>query len=358
MKHALVTTTINVPTLLEDYCADFRKHGRDDVQVIIAGDKKTPIETLEFCRDLQKRSGVPITYLAPAIQEAFLSCWINYKNFLPWNCIQRRNVAILAAYHDGADIIYTIDDDNFLYTPDYIGVHTRALGHGGNIVVKHESGWFNPIPWGLDESFYPRGFSFKNRRLPVYPAEATHRETRSVVNAGLWLGEPDIDAVTRMAIAPWVDEVDRSFVFKPLVLGHGTKCPFNSQNTALHRDVIPAYCLATGLGRYDDIMASYIVKRIADHLGDYISFGMPFVMQRRNPHDVWQDFEEERIGMQIVDDFVAWIYAVNLTGTSYRACCAELITALSTRTGTLSGEKRAFMASLCRNYELWLEIFT
>ena len=39
------------------------------------------------------------------------------------------------------------------------------------------------------------------------------------------------------------------------VMANGTWCPFNSQNTALHRNLIPAYVLSPLIGRMDDIWA-------------------------------------------------------------------------------------------------------
>ena len=36
------------------------------------------------------------------------------SKLIGWNCIQRRNFAILEAYERGAEIIALIDDDNIL----------------------------------------------------------------------------------------------------------------------------------------------------------------------------------------------------------------------------------------------------
>jgi len=45
------------------------------------------------------------------------------------------------------------------------------------------------------------------------------------------------------------------------VMANGTWCPFNSQNTALHRDLIPAYVLSPLIGRMDDIWARCVPPR-------------------------------------------------------------------------------------------------
>lgn len=358
MKHALVTTTINVPHLLIDYCRDFIEHGhKNDVEIVVVGDFKTPPEAREYCKNLQIKYGIKIYYMGEEEQNIFLP--ENYKNFLPWNCIQRRNVGILYSYNAGAEIIYTIDDDNFLHTKDYIGSHLIQTNDYQLGYVAGKNGWFNICSYLKEKDgkkFYHRGYSFKHRSDDNEPPATNFCFARSVVSAGLWLGDPDIDAVTRMAIAP---EVSGCEIAQHVALGIGTKGPFNSQNTALHRDVIPAYCLAAGLGRYDDIVASYFVKRIADHLGDYISFGLPLVKQERNEHDLFKDFEQEKLGMQLIDDIVDWLYSIELAGTNYAECIKEILDSknIILNEKLLSGSQphRDFVFNIHKNYSKWSE---
>lgn len=355
MKKALITTTINVPYLLTDYVNDFIKYGHKDVEIIVAGDIKTPPEAKDFCEALCITSGVKIHYLGIPEQHDFLDKFPTYKSFLPWNCVQRRNIAILMAYHAGAEIIYTIDDDNFLHTENYIGAH--KLGYQELVIISMNSGWFNVCSHLINKDnafYYPRGYAFTKRNLKEENGVCGVLPGRVVANAGLWVGDPDVDAVTRLAIAPESTDYHSTM---PLSPGKNTKCPFNSQNTALHRDVIPAYCLATGVGRYDDILASYIVKRIADHLGDYISFGLPLVNQKRNPHDLFKDLKDELIGMQLVDRFVDWLYEIQFKGQTYKDCTKEIIPVVKARAngGDLTFEQRNFLNSLCLNYETWME---
>jgi len=357
MIRALVTTSIHIPFLLREYAADFAKHGYDDTYIIVAGDLKTPPAARELVESLPH--GI---YLGLDEQTQFLdSLAPAYGALLPWNCIQRRNVALLQAYGLGADLIYTIDDDNLLHTPDYIGHHGR-LGQrqDGQRVVEAKDGWLNVCTDAEalgNASFFPRGFSLKQRD---YRADAvTYRfSCRVVVNAGMWLGDPDVDAVTRLAIAPCVTRY-ATMANDSIVLAHGTKCPFNSQNTALHRDVLPAYCLVPGLGRYDDIIASYIVKRIADHMGDYVRFGLPFVYQARNPHDLYKDLQDELIGMQMIDRFVGWLDETVLHGTTYKDCTKELVPVFAKHMndGDLTVEQMAFMRAIHTHYSHWLELF-
>ncbi len=353
MKNALVITTIRVPHNLEAYAKDIAENGPNYTTIIVAGDRKSPDrESMEFCDNLLLKYNVPVMWMGAEQQENFFRNYHEYKKygeFLPWNCVQRRNVAILAAYRLGAEIIATIDDDNLWEGNGYFeqhDLHGQVCTHD---VYASDTGWFNAL---VNERCYPRGFSFKERGK-LFNEKRKQINGRIVVNAGLWIGDPDIDAVTRLALKP---TIEGDYFEGRLTLDLHTKCPFNSQNTALHRDVIPAYCLATGLGRYDDIVAGYIVKRIADHLGDYISFGRPIVRQVRNEHDLYRDLEDELTGMKIIDRFVENLYETRLTGTTYKKCAAELMIGLSTMQAP-DGEQLDFVKSVIKNYSLWLEMF-
>jgi hypothetical protein len=143
------------------------------------------------------------------------------------------------------------------------------------------------------------------------------------VNAGLWLDDPDIDAMTRIE-HPIVVRGVRSSAPSRFTLQPGTWSPFNSQNTALARDVIPAYFLSPRVGRYDDIWPSYIVTRIANHLGEVISYGEPLLRQKRNIHDLWRDLDAERVGMVLTDEFCAVLRCLTLRGKTYQQCYAEI----------------------------------
>ena len=90
------------------------------------------------------------------------------------------------------------------------------------------------------------------------------------LTAACGLADPDIDAVTRLAAPVMATGYKRGESF---ALAKGTWFPFNSQNTALAREAIPAYFLSPHVGRYDDIWASYVVKSVAVHMQALVSPG-------------------------------------------------------------------------------------
>ena len=178
---------------------------------------------------------------------------------------------------------------------------------------------------------------------------------RVAVNAGLWLGDPDIDATTRLSAPVTATGYGRAENF---FVAAGAWAPFNSQNTALDRRALPAYFLSPGVGRYDDILASFIVKRIADHLGEGICYGHPLVRQQRNPHDLFSDLEREIMGMRITDDFIAALEQATLPASGWRDCAAELCAQAQAamRDKSLPESHQASLAGFFAGYRLWLDL--
>lgn len=354
----IVTTTIHVPTLLESYLEDAVRFERPGVSVVVVGDRKTPDAAREFCAALGRRFPYPVTYLGVAEQLRYLASYPELGSHLPWDCIQRRQVGLLLAYAGGADVIITIDDDNYLAQPDFVGRHA-VVGRTVTLdAFASAVGWVNVCDFLREAQgfrFYHRGFPPALRAHPerLAPTPATV-SGRVVVNAGLWLEEPDIDAVTRLAIPVRTTAFSRSENF---ALVPGTWSPFNSQNTALHREVIPAYFLSPRTGRYDDIWASYVVDAIAGHLGDLVAFGHPLVRQERNPHDLWRDLEQERPGMQLTDALVRALREVAFTGTNYARCFAEAVERLHDAFAAdahLDAPGRAYLAGFVEGLRVWM----
>ncbi len=367
---ALVTTTVHVPEALYGYALDARRHGRA-VKIYVAGDRKTHAGAAECCASVSRCTGIECEYMSPDAQDLFLSPWPELREHLPWNCVQRRNVAVLKAACDGADVVVTIDDDNFVADEDYFA-YCDTLGSGvaspppQTLPAYGRPGeWFNVcrfLATANNYQFVPRGYGMAARSLlgdGAKPMEGTPLTLPVAVLAGLWLGDPDIDASTRLAHPVEVTgyRLDHNFFLAP-----GARSPFNSQNTMLARDVLPAFFLSPHVGRYDDIFASLLVKRIADHLGWGVSFGRPLVRQRRHAHDLLRDFDLERFGMRHVDALADDLATVALSSESWAACvlqvCEELGQARGSRatSGGEDGENAARWAAFFSGYRIWAEL--
>ena len=361
MKTTIVTTTINVPLGLRGYMANIRQYHHTDCDLIVIGDRKTPVDATEFCRSLNDECRC--TYLDVEQQRQYLVRFPELWRHLPFDSIQRRNVGLVWAWENGADIAITIDDDNFVSCQDFLGRH-HIVGTTPEMTgYASSSGWFDVCTFlrtDDDVRFYHRGYPQKERWTEAQQFVTSEKMQRRIaVNAGFWLDDPDIDALTRIHRQPVVRGFKASWQ-GTFGLQPGTWSPFNSQNTALIREVLPAYFLSPYIGRYDDIWPSYIVNRIAQHLGDAIAFGEPLVRQARNPHDLWKDLDKERNGMILTDEFCAALRSISLTGGTYHECYGEIVEHLPktwTEGSRWTDSQREWRQKLVEGMQIWHDVF-
>lgn len=295
----LVTTTIHVPHVLKHY-----RNIHKDIHMIIVGDKKTPDrETRAFVKTLGNAQ-----YLGPQDQEK-----LKYKSSarIGWNSIQRRNIGFLEALKHGADIIVSVDDDNIPVDRHYINDFISLLSHPyDGLSISSPSGWVN-IGEFLTPALYHRGFPYSLRRKDLQHSIRPLTQARIGVAAGLWIGDPDIDAMARITTAPMVYNIS-DVARAGFVIDQSSVAPFNSQNTAYIRELAPLFMMLTGVGRYDDIWSSYIMQRVMKTTGHLVHFGKPFVWQERNQQNLWKNLKDEVYGMEYTSMFCEDLDAMRL----------------------------------------------
>jgi hypothetical protein len=334
---ALVNTTIHLPRCLENYLANAAKYGHaEQVSVIVVADRKTPPEAGGFLRDLGRRYPSRITYLDVAAQQKLLRRWPALDLTLRYNCIQRRNIGYLQAALDEADIIIAVDDDNFVTEEDYIGAHLEVGRETRVPVVSDVSGWWNVcqrLTCDPPRRFYHRGYP-KSRQDWKQPLSEIRMETvRPVVNAGLWLKNPDVDATTNIEEPVNVVGMEPVAGEAVCALAKGTWCPFNSQNTAFDIKTLPAMYLVVmhdlyrgyRIGRLDDIWMSYFLRAIADQLSEGVLYGPPLVVQDRNPHNFTRDLAEELGGYILTEKIVEYLRSFRTSNATYFDAYLDLI---------------------------------
>lgn len=290
IKKAIITTTINPPTRALKAFAEICV--RDGWTMFIVGDQKTPHDAYaEFVEQYENA----IVYIRPEDQEA-TPALKELSDLIGWNCIQRRNFGLIAAYKWGADIIATIDDDN-IPTEDW-GKVCRVGEEFGVSTFKSDLPVFDPIAPAFP-TLWHRGFPVQLiHERKIDKPQLLRRKV--LVQADLWDGDPDIDAICRISQRP-------TAIFNPAIIHYaGDKpMPFNSQNTFLSREVIPEYFLFPHVGRMDDIWAAYYVQAI---FGDCVAFYKATVFQDRNDHNLVRDLENEMLGYNHTIDFIDWVF--------------------------------------------------
>jgi len=282
---------------------------------IVAGDLKTPHDAnKQICKEI---GGL---YLDPQTQ---MKLGFTHAAAVPWNCYARKNIAYLFALKEGAELFYTVDDDN-VPLEDW-AEHVR-FGQQECTIISSESGWYDSYREAKTEdgcSITPRGYPWwligKGQKY------STKKGVENIgVIAGFPLGSPDVDAMTRMVKNPTVV----GYPAQDVVLDKGTMCPYDTQNTIIVRELMPANMLwsqsciepySYGLMRFDDIIPGYIGQVIAWKYGYRVRHGRPFTFQKRNPHNNLSDLRAEIEGMRFQQQLIKTLLEVKLTG----ACPAE-----------------------------------
>lgn len=263
-KLAIVSTSINKPTKATI------KFSQMGIPFIIAGDLKTPAEDYKNLPN--------VIYLSPEYQEK------EYKELsdsIGWNCIQRRNLAFVEAYARGYEVIATVDDDNVPYDNWGRNIH---IGQEVEIDYYHSTQTcFDPLSVTNYSHLWHRGFPIED--VPYRKVEYLGKKTiKPLVQANLWDGDPDIDAICRLTYKP----VCRFLNINPY--GGDKIAPFNSQNTFIHRSLLPFYMMLPFAKRMDDIWASYILQ---DQMQPDIFFDEATVYQERNTQSLVTNLTNE-----------------------------------------------------------------
>lgn len=284
-RKIIVTTTINKPTEAIKRFIDIAK--RDGWIIVVAGDKKTPHEEYQAI----ERENEPgfFTYLTPASQEEKYPV---LSRLIGWNCIQRRNFGLVFARQIQADIVAVVDDDNI---PDEYWGRGVKVGQEAEVDMwSTDQPVFDSMA-PFHHKFWHRGFPIQLLKDRLKVSLKGKEQIKVLVQAELWNGDPDVDAIARIAYAPEVQ-----FQHDNLYAGDKIS-PFNSQNTFLHGSILEDYFLFPHIGRMDDIWASYYVQAIH---GLCVAFGRASVFQARNPHNLAKDLEAELIGYKHSLDFI------------------------------------------------------
>ena len=365
-RFAIVCTTIFNLEFLPSLVNNLERFGhKDDTQIIVIPDRKSPSSSWDRVQAL-RRKGFCITYPTLEEQEHYLSRFPAIANLIPYDSDNRRNIGFLMALESGAELLISIDDDNFPdMAYDFVGCHAIC---GKVMQVEHiqsSDSWYNICELLTIEPsvvVFPRGFPYRIRRghQPIYHTEV--HSARIGMNIGLWTGDPDIDAISRnyasFHVVKWKGE--------QVALGPGTWSPINTQNTALIRELIPAYYYVrmgeaiNGLviDRFGDILSGYFAKKVCDHLGYSITVGSPICDHQRTPHNLFKDLYHELAGIVLLEEFIQWLESVQLQGgnvlEAYRSLAEQVDSSVDRFQGYLwSPEARSYFCKIAHAMQLW-----
>lgn len=311
----IVFTTIFHPKILEALHENIARYGHlPHTKVWVVGDRKTP-ETARGLAAKLTRKGLETVYMDISFQDVWGKRYPDFYTRIPYDNETRRNVGYLAALEDGCEVLISMDDDNFPTDDDFIGGHAQTGNNWRGSVISEKSGFHNIceyLSFEPSREIFPRGYPFslrgkKNRGNRT----AARKDARIGVTAGLWLGDPDIDATA------WLNGKVEGVRFvgkNTRVLDQNTWMPINTQNTSVARELMPAYlCIPMGwsvpggeIERYGDIWGGYFLQALMQGTDYHVAFGRPIVMHRRNPHRYIDDLRHEFWGLLLTD----WLVTV------------------------------------------------
>jgi hypothetical protein len=373
MKFGIVVTTIYDGSFINDYYNHFQACGDlEKVNFYVVGDLSTPASCREQVEKYTKQ-GLPWYYLGQEEQEEFLKPFPELAAQIPWKTDNRRNIGFLMAYRDRCNLIVAIDDDNypkanwpFLEGHSAVGKEVSLL-----TAVGHDK-WFNLCSMmqvespslGAGETVYARGFPYKRRHLKCSLIDAEVTTGIVGINAGLWSGDPDVDAATRLVTRCNAEEKFSG----DYLLGSNTLMPINTQNTALIRDAIPAYYYVKmghpvggmKLDRFGDIFSGFFVQKCAQAVGHKVKIGSPVVEHRRSPHNLYKDLWNELAGMVVIDDMTELLETPLSTASSYSDATLELAERLREWSAKQEGflwddSLRSYFNNVADNMSLWVK---
>ena len=264
----IVITSINEPTTAVKSFSQLK-----DYKTLVIGDSKTP-EDWNF-------PGVMFISLKEQENISF-----NLSKLLPLNHYCRKMIGYLHAIKSGAEIIVDTDDDNIPKKDWGFPVYSGEF----NSIVPNQ-GFVNIYSLFTKQRIWPRG-------LPLGLINSNIDSKKNLVKTqckvGVWQGladeSPDVDAIYRLTDnLPCIFDEN-----EPIVLDVGNVCPFNSQNTAIIKELFPLLylpCFVTF--RFCDILRGLIAQPIMWLYGYRLGFTKATVTQIRNEHDYYEDFISE-----------------------------------------------------------------
>jgi hypothetical protein len=286
---------------------------------------------------------------------------------IPRRCHAETSFGFLVAYEEDANIVIEIDDDVCSFENSLlVGEHVKNLSGRTGFTINSSSKWYNTLTnlvFDRNASLFPRGHPYStDARLGSYNQET--RNTESVLNMGLWSGDPDLDAATLLSCGGLNSKSQTKslrLLHDRITVGRGTYFALCSMNTAFRRLIVPAfyqlYMNELGIDRFDDIWSGIFIKRIADQVGDSISLGAPILRHEKRPREVFKDLRAECEGIAINEVLWRVVDSIDLQCRDYFGCYQEMADGLEKKLPLFHSKLHMeFLKLQVRKMRLWLKV--
>ena len=329
----IVVTTIQYPT------EQLRKLTQiPGWRLVVVGDRKTPADwQLDNC-----------DYLSPQKQ---LELGYECASLLPWNHYSRKNIGYLYAIEHGAHLIYETDDDN-----ESLGTLSYCRSEDVLSSLTSANGCVNVYTYFGRPDLWPRGYPLEEivhgGHYEMHPIALPLSGYAVGIEQGIVNNDPDVDAIFRL-VKNCITS-DQEIQFTPRAscyLPPYMFCPFNSQNTVIHRNAFFTLYLPSSVNmRVSDIWRSYIAQRLLWEDGQVVVFSGPNAVQVRNEHHLLTDFFQEEDLYLKSGRLVGYLRAWKNTGFDLLQATQQLVDDLVTE-DFLGENESAIVAAWLRDLQ-------
>jgi len=338
-----------------------------EVIVVDEGDEGTREKNVKLL------TGLKVRFFGPAERQAWFRERFGldhdeWLSVIPQRCHAETSFGFLVALEEAAESVIELDDDVFpIEGHDLVGGHVHNLEGGASLAVSPMGKWYNTIEnlrlEGASSAPFPRGHPYaEDARKPECVWGSSERA--SALNMGLWAGNPDLDALTTLANGGLDGRCavrSTELLRQRVTVAPGYYFAICSMNTSFRSRIIPAfyqlYMNSMGIDRFDDIWSGLFIKRIADHLGDSVSLGMPLVRHVKRPRDTFKDLRAELEGMIMNELLWRVVDSLELDGGDYLECYAQLTAGIRMRLADFADKRhRDFLQMTVEKMELWTKV--
>lgn len=361
----IVTASVNELENLRSL--DSSTCGRVELIVVDEGDE-----------NLRERNRILLSNLKPRFfgprereswfRDKFGASYEDYLSVIPQRCHAETSFGFLIALEELADLVIELDDDVFTVKGyDLLECHIRNLQDSQAFLVSSEGGWYNTLEnlklSGTGLRLFPRGHPYsKETRECNYSWRVV--SCSSVLNMGLWFGNPDLDALTIVAQGGLDGRCDvhGTNILRPrVIVAPGNFFSLCSMNVAFRPKVIPAfyqlYMNYMDIDRFDDIWSGIFLKKVADHLDDHLSLGVPPVLHAKRPRSSFKDLRAELEGMVLNEKLWKVVKSIELKADDYLGCYSELTDGLAKRVDEFEEKMhRDFINFTVNKMRLWTKV--
>ena len=328
MKICIIIPSIRRFEYWAKYSNDFKKYGHEpDIYVID--------EEYGEARDNNKvLMGNQVEFFGRKERQQWFKDRDLEDSVIPPKAHAEISFGLLVAYEMGDyDMVVFVDDDTYPKDSDFLGKNWMALNSTTNITSDLRK-WVN-VTGGV---YYPRGYPYGERVNPTNLNYESPKTSGTVVlNQGLWTGVPDMNAVDILARGGLDGRCTIDLkVEGSNIIGFGSYVTVCSMNLSFRPEIIPAFYqlymnreMMHGIDRFDDIWSGVFLKKILDHVGTSMSYGVPLCVHDKQPRDIFRDVKAEMEGLIINETLWKVVDEIELTESGYLNSYFELASKLS-----------------------------